>query len=187
MAHRGQGPGMRRLDDPDDFVRMEIEAAIERDIPIIPLLVNNATMPTGEDLPPSLRPLTYRNGMPVRPDPDFRLDMERLIAALPKARSPLRHWLLGGAVVAALTLLLTILAIRQRAANISIDGPAHNSQPKPIAPPEMPKPEPKRPDAPPRDAAELERKPEPEEAKAVMPPDPKQEPERKVDTGGEFG
>ena len=79
-----KAPGMRRIDDPDDFVRMEIEAAIERDIPIVPLLVNNATMPTAEDLPPSLRPLAYRNGMPVRPDPDFRHDMERLIAALPK-------------------------------------------------------------------------------------------------------
>ena len=112
-----KAPGMRRIDDDDDFVRMEIEAAIERDIPIVPLLVNNATMPTAEDLPPSLRPLAYRNGMPVRPDPDFRRDMERLIAALskmtavPKTRSPFRRWLLGGTVVAALTLLLAILAM----------------------------------------------------------------------------
>ena len=93
---------MRRIDDPLDFVRMEIEAAIERDIPIIPLLVNNATMPTAEDLPPSLRPLACRNGMPVRPDPDFRHDMERLIAALLETRSPLPpyrpRWLLGGAL-----------------------------------------------------------------------------------------
>ena len=133
-------PGMRRIDDPDDFVRMEIETALERDIPIVPLLVNNATMPTAEDLPPSLRPLAYRNGMPVRPDPDFRRDMERLIAAL-KTRSPLprwlpvRRWLLGAAVVAALTLLLAILAmtsgrvpfVRQRAVTNPPDGPAGTS------------------------------------------------------------
>src|SRR5512135_59939 len=43
-----KAPGMRRLDDPLDFVRMEIEAALERDIPIVPLLVNNAPMPTAE-------------------------------------------------------------------------------------------------------------------------------------------
>src|SRR5512135_1388619 len=113
-----KAPGMRRLDDPDDFVRMEIEAALERDIPIVPLLLNNATMPAAEDLPPSLRPLANRNGMPVRPDPDFRRDMERLIAALstmppadPKTRSPFRRRLLGGAVVATVTLLLAIPAI----------------------------------------------------------------------------
>ena len=105
-------PGMRRIDDPLDFVRMEIETALERDILIVPLLVNNAAMPSAEDLPLSLRPLAYRNGMPVRPDPDFRRDMERLIAALePPRRPPLHRWLLGGAVVAAscLALLLAIL------------------------------------------------------------------------------
>jgi len=108
-------PGMRRLDDPLDFVRMEIEAAIERDIPIIPLLVNNATMPTAEDLPPSLHTLVYRNGLLVRPDPDFHNDMGRLIAALSKTRSPLPRrrviTALLGAVVAALVALVLLLAI----------------------------------------------------------------------------
>lgn len=105
-----KAPGMRRLDDPNDFVRMEIEAAIKRDIPIIPLLVNNATTPTAEDLPPSLQTLAWRHGLLVRPDPDFHNDMGRLIAALSNSRrqtiTPLRVLAIG----AALALLLAILA-----------------------------------------------------------------------------
>jgi hypothetical protein len=80
---RGLG-GMRRLDDPDDFVRLEIESALERGIPVIPLLVRGAHMPEEEDLPPSLRKLVYKNGIPIRPDPDFHNDMDRLISALEK-------------------------------------------------------------------------------------------------------
>ncbi len=76
--------GKNRLDDPTDFVRIEIEAALERGIPIIPLLVRGAEMPRAERLPPGLRKLAYRNGIPVRADPDFHRDMDRLISALEK-------------------------------------------------------------------------------------------------------
>jgi hypothetical protein len=71
-----------RLQDPGDFVRIEIEAALNQDILIIPLLVHGASMPAEENLPPSLRKLIYRNGMPVRSDPDFHRDMDRLIAEI---------------------------------------------------------------------------------------------------------
>src|SRR5258706_14605852 len=74
--------GHRRLDDPRDFVRIEIEAALGRDIPVIPLLVSGASMPAEAHLPRSLVELTYRNGTAVRRDPDFRHDMDRLIASL---------------------------------------------------------------------------------------------------------
>lgn len=76
--------GKRRLDDPTDFVRIEIESALERKIPVIPLLVRDAHMPREDDLPSSLRKLVYRNGTPIRSDPDFHRDMDRLIAALEK-------------------------------------------------------------------------------------------------------
>jgi len=74
--------GQKRLDDPRDFVRIELEAALTRNIPVIPLLVQGAAMPTEESLPPSLRKLIYRNGIPIRPDPDFHRDMDRLISAI---------------------------------------------------------------------------------------------------------
>jgi hypothetical protein len=81
LAAQGSG-GRRRIDDPSDFVRVEIETALSRDIPIIPLILQNATMPQADELPPSLRSLAFRNGLRVRPDPDFRNDLERLFAAL---------------------------------------------------------------------------------------------------------
>jgi TIR domain len=43
--------GKRRLDDPNDFVRMEISAALQRDIPVIPILLDGATMPKADQLP----------------------------------------------------------------------------------------------------------------------------------------
>jgi hypothetical protein len=71
-----------RLQDPRDFVRIEIEAALNRNILIIPLLVRGASMPAEEKLPSSLRKLVYRNGVAIRPDPDFHRDMDRLIMAI---------------------------------------------------------------------------------------------------------
>ena len=85
--------GRRRVDDPGDWVRIEIETALERDIPVIPLLVDEASFPREADLPPSLQKLVYRHGTPVRPDPDFRHDMGRVIKALrdvPASRHPER-------------------------------------------------------------------------------------------------
>ena len=74
--------GARRLDDPLDLVRIEVETALQRNIPVIPLLVDGAAMPAEAGLPPSLRPLAYRNALPVRYDPDFNTDLARVLAAI---------------------------------------------------------------------------------------------------------
>jgi hypothetical protein len=65
-----------------DFVRVEIELALRLDLPIIPVLVGGAKMPSERDLPESLADLAYRNGMELRPDPNFHKDMNRLIAGM---------------------------------------------------------------------------------------------------------
>ena len=70
--------GRRRVDDPNDYVRVEILTALERKIPVIPVLVENVAMPPAEELPEPLRPLVFRNAVPVRPDPDFHNDADRL-------------------------------------------------------------------------------------------------------------
>ena len=71
--------GRRRLDDSEDFVRMEIESALRHRIPIVPLLVQDATMPSEESLPPTLKEIANRNGMSIGHDPRFHGDMNRLI------------------------------------------------------------------------------------------------------------
>lgn len=74
--------GKRRIDSPEDFVRIEIESALQRNIPVIPLLIHTAQMPTEASLPESLKGLAIRNGMPIGRDPHFHSDMDRLIKAL---------------------------------------------------------------------------------------------------------
>lgn len=74
--------GKRRLDNPNDYVRIELEVALERGISIIPVIVGGGRFPTAIELPLSLRPLASRQGTYVRPDPDFAADMERLSQAL---------------------------------------------------------------------------------------------------------
>lgn len=85
--------GRRRLDSPSDFVRLEVKAALGKGVPVIPVLVGRARMPVSDELPDDLQPLAYRNGLSVRPDPDFNPDMERLAAALEQwvPRPPLAH------------------------------------------------------------------------------------------------
>ena len=70
-----------RLDDPDDIVRLEVEAALERDVPVIPVLVGGAVMPQPGELPKSLAPLARRNGLNLSHD-SFSSDVARLIAAI---------------------------------------------------------------------------------------------------------
>ena len=61
--------GTRRLDDPADFVRIETSAALKRDIPVIPVLVRAAKMPSAEHLPDDLKELAFRNCVGADPMP----------------------------------------------------------------------------------------------------------------------
>ena len=80
---RGKGRKEKsKLEDPGDFVRIEIESALKRQIPVIPVLVGGAKIPEAQRLPTSIQDVSYRNGIVVRPDPDFHKDMDRLIAHL---------------------------------------------------------------------------------------------------------
>jgi hypothetical protein len=72
--------GSRRLDRPNDYVRLEIEAALDREIRIIPILVDDTQMPTADELPEKLVPLCYRNA--VEMGKHFHTEMAALIAKL---------------------------------------------------------------------------------------------------------
>jgi len=75
----GPKQGRRRLDDATDFVRIEIQSALARSIPVIPLLVGGAEMPAEHELPDGLGDFVYRNAAEVRSGRDFDHHMERLI------------------------------------------------------------------------------------------------------------
>ncbi len=80
VRHRdGPRQGTRRLDDTSDFVRIEIQSALARGIPVIPVLVGRAGMPTEQDLPDGLKDLAYRNAVEVRSGRDYNDQVERLI------------------------------------------------------------------------------------------------------------
>jgi hypothetical protein len=73
--------GHRRLDDPSDFVRLETATALKRDIPVIPVLVQDADMPRAEQLPADLADLAYRNGVELT-HARWDSDVQVLIKAL---------------------------------------------------------------------------------------------------------
>ncbi|MEO0771342.1 MAG: SUMF1/EgtB/PvdO family nonheme iron enzyme, partial [Cyanobacteria bacterium J06649_4] len=74
--------GRRRLDNPADWVRLEIETALRRKVRVIPILLDGVAMPAVRELPVTLQPLAYRNAARVRHDPDFRRDMERVVGVI---------------------------------------------------------------------------------------------------------
>lgn len=73
--------GQRRLEDPDDYVRLEIEAALARDVRVVPVLVHGAPMPRRRQLPESLTPMLRRNAAEL-PRQWFAPAVDQLIAAI---------------------------------------------------------------------------------------------------------
>ena len=76
--------GQRRLDNPDDFVAIEIGAALARNIPVVPVLVDGARMPKANELPDSLKLLARRQAVQVR-HTNFSSDAESLVRRLREA------------------------------------------------------------------------------------------------------
>lgn len=74
--------GERRIEDPTDLVRVEIESALKISVPVVPLFIRGAKTPAASALPNSIRELAGRNGMKIRPYPDFENDMDRLLDRL---------------------------------------------------------------------------------------------------------
>jgi hypothetical protein len=89
MGRRDNTPP--RIYDPQDFVRLEIEAALSRDIRVIPVLVDGANMPSIDELPPSLQPILRRHALELS-NTRFRFDLERVSQTVQKALgSPNEH------------------------------------------------------------------------------------------------
>jgi hypothetical protein len=78
-----------RLDNPDDFVRLEIEAALSRRVRVIPVLVGGARMPRAEDLPDSMAALVRRQALELSPT-RFDFDTSRLLKVLDRTLAETR-------------------------------------------------------------------------------------------------
>jgi len=73
--------GRKRLQNADDYVRLEITAALKRNIRVVPLLVEGASMPSANELPDDLAPLSRRNAFELH-DVSWRDDIRRLTSTL---------------------------------------------------------------------------------------------------------
>jgi hypothetical protein len=124
--------GRSRLQNPGDFVRQEIETGLASAIPVIPVLVEGATMPPARVLPASVAPLIHLQAVNIRFDPDFSADVRRLITAIERvdttahgtaarpdapqaskaapSRARGRGWLFGGLLVALAAVLVLLVA-----------------------------------------------------------------------------
>ena len=123
--------GQPRLHNPSDFVRQEIETGLTSGIPVIPVLVEGATMPPARALPAPIAPLARLQAVNIRFDPDFTADVRRLMSAIERvdttarrtaarpgispagnaqpARTRGRGWVFGGLLMV-LAVLLAVLA-----------------------------------------------------------------------------
>ena len=89
-ASASDGDGQRRLDDPQDFVRLETAAALKDNVPVIPVLLQGAAMPQPEQLPEDLVALARMNAIELR-HAYWDSDFTRLVETLGKyvrSRSP---------------------------------------------------------------------------------------------------
>ncbi len=73
--------GRRRLDDPNDFARLELAAALGRDVRIVPVLVGGARMPEADELPPELARFARRQALDLS-DVRFSADFDRLVSTI---------------------------------------------------------------------------------------------------------
>jgi TIR domain-containing protein len=103
--------GQRRLDDPGDHVSIEIAAALERDIRVIPVLIDGAFLPKSDELPQALKPLRRRHAVEVR-NAYFGRDAEALAEqvreALRNARPGRRRWPVATSAAIAIVIAASI-------------------------------------------------------------------------------
>lgn len=141
--------GARRLDNPDDWIRQEIATALRRNIRVVPVLIDGATLPAADALPDELRALVRRQGLELA-DARWRGDVARLIETLERlpglerpvvtpqsvapapapveAAKPNRAWIKWAAGVAGVLFVLYSIVVSQP------DGtsePAANGNPPP--------------------------------------------------------
>jgi uncharacterized protein (TIGR02594 family) len=102
--------GHARIDEENDQVRIEVETALKKGIPVIPVLVGRSEIPAPAELPESLKQFSYRNAVRVDTGQDFDHHVDRLIretdGILKGKKIGSRHYAVAG--IAALALVLAL-------------------------------------------------------------------------------
>jgi len=150
--------GKPRIYNEGDPVRVEIETALKEGIPVLPVLVETATMPTADQLPETLKQLAFINAAPIDTGRDFHHDMTRLIHSidgllaggrsssrssavqpsveLPVSRmSPQRSWIMWLAVPLALAALAAGIAVYLLPEWFPSQSPSQKASVAPVTPP----------------------------------------------------
>ena len=113
--------GASRIMEPGDFVRLEIETALQLKAPIIPVLVEGAGMPSADDLPESLRDLVSLNGVSLPSDPYFDDGIRRMTRGVeeylppgmrPRVRARRRAIGIGSALSLVLVVAIVVVVLR---------------------------------------------------------------------------
>jgi TIR domain len=99
--------GGARIFDPDDPVRDEVETMLANRRAVMPVLVNDAAMPSASEIPPSLLPFRYRHAIAVRSGDEFSADIQRLFRSIDALTA--KFWTLYLSLYLALPFVLMLL------------------------------------------------------------------------------
>jgi hypothetical protein len=105
------GSGARRIDDAQDFVRLEVAVALDSGVRVVPVLLPGATMPAEAELPASLQPLARRNALSLS-DTGWDADIARLADSIGVPLRRARWPMAAGAAVLATALAVGWIALR---------------------------------------------------------------------------
>jgi uncharacterized protein (TIGR02594 family) len=109
---RGATPeGRTRIDEDNDQVRIEVETALKKGIPVIPVLVGRSEIPSPAQLPDSLKQFSYRNAVRIDPGQDFDHHVDRLIRETDSILKGKRGWRSPFALAAIAAALLLLLGL----------------------------------------------------------------------------
>jgi hypothetical protein len=134
--------GVRRLDNEKDYVRIELASALKRDIAVIPVLVDGATMPAEESLSDDLKPLAFRHALELRHS-RFSADADAIVQALESAVPRRRNLmpLIGAAIAAVLVIVaggVMWAKLKKPPVAPAAQAPAVVAAVPPVAPPQAP-------------------------------------------------
>jgi hypothetical protein len=123
--------GQRRIDDAEDFVRLEVARALASDCKVIPVLLAGTTMPKVTELPEPLRELASLQALTLEEE-NWDADIQRLIEALDLPTRRAKHFIVGGAAVLVLAAAAVALYLHETPSNIPVVQP--HTPPAPVDP-----------------------------------------------------